>query len=54
MVSAWFDVFVLFVAGTADNDGRPIVLCYAECVARAGLNKYEIAKLLLYYSSIPT
>ncbi|XP_063910546.1 uncharacterized protein LOC135127835 isoform X3 [Zophobas morio] len=40
--------------GTADNDGRPIVLCYAECVARAGLNKYEIAKLLLYYSSIPT
>ncbi|EFA01095.2 hypothetical protein TcasGA2_TC004018 [Tribolium castaneum] len=40
--------------GTADNDGRPIVLCYAECVLRAGLNKYEIAKLLLYYSSIPT
>ncbi|XP_018567154.1 triple functional domain protein isoform X3 [Anoplophora glabripennis] len=40
--------------GTTDTDGRPIILCYAECIARAGLNKYEIAKLLLYYSSIPT
>ncbi|KAJ8979827.1 hypothetical protein NQ317_014958, partial [Molorchus minor] len=39
---------------TTDTDGRPIILCYAECIARAGLNKYEIAKLLLYYSSIPT
>ncbi|CAH1179324.1 unnamed protein product [Phaedon cochleariae] len=40
--------------GTADNDGRPIILCYAECIARVGLNKYEIAKLLLYYCTIPT
>ncbi|VEN61900.1 unnamed protein product [Callosobruchus maculatus] len=40
--------------GTTDTEGRPIILCYAECIARAGLNKYEIAKLLLYYSSIPT
>ncbi|XP_060519485.1 uncharacterized protein LOC132697828 [Cylas formicarius] len=40
--------------GTEDNDGRPIILCYAECISRAALNKYEIAKLLLYYSSIPT
>ncbi|XP_072400076.1 puratrophin-1-like isoform X3 [Diabrotica undecimpunctata] len=40
--------------GTADVDGRPIILCYAECISRAGLNKYEIAKLLLYYFSIPT
>ncbi|XP_066257641.1 puratrophin-1-like isoform X1 [Euwallacea similis] len=39
--------------GTIDNDGRPIILCYAECISRAALNKYEIAKLLLYYSSIP-
>nr|XP_023018868.1 uncharacterized protein LOC111507754 [Leptinotarsa decemlineata] len=40
--------------GTTDTDGRPIILCYAECISRAGLNKYEIAKLLLYYFSIPT
>ncbi|KAL1501723.1 hypothetical protein ABEB36_007000 [Hypothenemus hampei] len=40
--------------GTTDNDGRAIVLCYAECISRAALNKYEIAKLLLYYTSIPT
>lgn len=40
--------------GTTDVDGRPIILCYAECISRAGLNKYEIAKLLLYYFSIPT
>ncbi|XP_048521574.1 puratrophin-1 isoform X1 [Dendroctonus ponderosae] len=40
--------------GTADTDGRPIILCYAECISRAALNKYEIAKLLLYYTSIPT
>ncbi|XP_056631347.1 uncharacterized protein LOC130441613 isoform X2 [Diorhabda sublineata] len=39
--------------GTTDVDGRPIILCYAECISRAGLNKYEIAKLLLYYFSIP-
>ncbi|ERL95158.1 hypothetical protein D910_12427 [Dendroctonus ponderosae] len=39
---------------TADTDGRPIILCYAECISRAALNKYEIAKLLLYYTSIPT
>lgn len=46
--------YFTYVAGTTDTDGRPIILCYAECIARAGLNKYEIAKLLLYYSSIPT
>ncbi|XP_049818599.1 uncharacterized protein LOC109601686 isoform X4 [Aethina tumida] len=40
--------------GTVDNEGRPVILCYAECITRAGLNKYEIAKLLLYYSTIPT
>ncbi|CAG9864587.1 unnamed protein product [Phyllotreta striolata] len=40
--------------GTTDANGNPILLCYAECITRAGLNKYEIAKLLLYYSSIPT
>lgn len=40
--------------GTHDNDKRPIILCYAECISRAALNKYEIAKLLLYYTSIPT
>ncbi|KAG5886772.1 hypothetical protein JTB14_032264 [Gonioctena quinquepunctata] len=40
--------------GTTDTDGRPIILCYAECISRAGLNKYEIAKLFLYYISIPT
>lgn len=41
------------VSGTVDTNGRPIILCYAECIARAGLNKYEIAKVLLYYASIP-
>ncbi|KAB0796014.1 hypothetical protein PPYR_10075 [Photinus pyralis] len=40
--------------GTTDAQGRPILLCYAECIARAGLNKYEIAKVLLYYGSIPS
>ncbi|CAH0547509.1 unnamed protein product [Brassicogethes aeneus] len=40
--------------GTIDKEGRPIILGYAECISRAGLNKYEIAKLLLYYASIPT
>ncbi|KAK9731870.1 RhoGEF domain [Popillia japonica] len=34
--------------GTTDIHGRPIILCYAE----SNLNKYEIAKLLLYYASI--
>lgn len=42
-----------FVTGTVDQDGRPIVLCYAECISRAGLNKYEMARLLLYYATIP-
>ncbi|XP_065160574.1 uncharacterized protein [Atheta coriaria] len=40
--------------GTVDLEGRRIILCYAECILRAGLNKYEIAKLLLYYASIPS
>ncbi|XP_017786497.1 PREDICTED: uncharacterized protein LOC108569455 isoform X2 [Nicrophorus vespilloides] len=40
--------------GTVDTEGRPIILCYAECIARAGLNKFEIAKLFLYYASIPS
>ncbi|KAJ8940301.1 hypothetical protein NQ318_012840 [Aromia moschata] len=47
-------VDIILASRTTDTDGRPIILCYAECIARAGLNKYEIAKLLLYYSSIPT
>ncbi|KAF5301253.1 hypothetical protein FQR65_LT00953 [Abscondita terminalis] len=40
--------------GTVDAEGRPIILCYAECIVRAGLNKYEIAKVLLYYGFIPS
>ncbi|XP_076262791.1 uncharacterized protein LOC143197888 isoform X3 [Rhynchophorus ferrugineus] len=40
--------------GTKDNENRPIILCFAECISRAALNKYEIAKLLLYYTSIST
>lgn len=39
--------------GTRDTSGRPVVLCDAPCVARAGLNRYEVATLLLYYASIP-
>ncbi|KAJ8922124.1 hypothetical protein NQ315_004058 [Exocentrus adspersus] len=48
------NIYFRYFPGNTDTDGRPIILCYAECIARAGLNKYEIAKLLLYYSSIPT
>ncbi|XP_045464093.1 uncharacterized protein LOC123673564 isoform X3 [Harmonia axyridis] len=44
----------IYLPGTTDVDGRPIVLCYAQNVSSAGLNKYEIAKLLLYYSSLST
>ncbi|XP_022916262.2 puratrophin-1-like isoform X2 [Onthophagus taurus] len=38
--------------GTTDLNGRPIILCSAECISRANWNKYEIAKLLLYYASV--
>ncbi|XP_069967853.1 serine-rich adhesin for platelets isoform X7 [Bactrocera oleae] len=39
--------------GTTDLNGHPIVTVDAECVLAAGLNCYEIATVLLYYSTIP-
>ncbi|XP_017488792.1 PREDICTED: uncharacterized protein LOC108377030 isoform X2 [Rhagoletis zephyria] len=43
----------IYLPGTSDLKGHPIVTVDAECVLAAGLNCYEIATVLLYYSTIP-
>ncbi|XP_054735640.1 uncharacterized protein LOC129242809 isoform X1 [Anastrepha obliqua] len=43
----------IYLPGTSDLKGQPIVTVDAECVLAAGLNCYEIATVLLYYSTIP-
>ncbi|XP_069967193.1 serine-rich adhesin for platelets-like isoform X1 [Bactrocera oleae] len=43
----------IYLPGTTDLNGHPIVTVDAECVLAAGLNCYEIATVLLYYSTIP-
>ncbi|XP_011180766.2 uncharacterized protein LOC105211141 isoform X1 [Zeugodacus cucurbitae] len=43
----------IYLPGTTDLKGQPIVTVDAECVLAAGLNCYEIATVLLYYSTIP-
>ncbi|XP_059216434.1 uncharacterized protein LOC106086606 isoform X1 [Stomoxys calcitrans] len=43
----------IYLPGTHDLKGNPLVTVDAESVLAAGLNCYEIATLLLYYSTIP-
>ncbi|XP_065362531.1 putative mediator of RNA polymerase II transcription subunit 26 isoform X2 [Calliphora vicina] len=43
----------IYLPGTCDLKGNPLVTVDAESVVNAGLNCYEIATLLLYYSTIP-
>ncbi|CAD7003973.1 unnamed protein product [Ceratitis capitata] len=43
----------IYLPGTSDLKGHPIVTVDAECVLAAGLNCYEIATVLLYYSTLP-
>ncbi|XP_050334739.1 uncharacterized protein LOC126762212 isoform X2 [Bactrocera neohumeralis] len=43
----------IYLPGTTDLKGHPIVTVDAECVLAAGLNCYEIATVLLFYSTIP-
>ncbi|XP_034121843.1 uncharacterized protein LOC117579851 isoform X2 [Drosophila guanche] len=43
----------VYLPGTRTLKGDPLVSVDAACVASAGLNCYEIATLLLYYSTIP-
>ncbi|KAM7359069.1 puratrophin-1-like isoform 2-T3 [Cochliomyia hominivorax] len=43
----------IYLPGTRDLKGNPLVTVDAESVITAGLNCYEIATLLLYYSTIP-
>ncbi|XP_075159405.1 puratrophin-1-like isoform X2 [Haematobia irritans] len=43
----------IYLPGTHDLKGNPLVTVDAENVLAAGLNCYEIATLLLYYSTIP-
>lgn len=56
----WYSICVLYLyttfylpLGTNDLKGHPIVTVDAEFVLTAGLNCYEIATVLLYYSTIP-
>ncbi|CAD7080703.1 unnamed protein product [Hermetia illucens] len=44
---------VVAPAGTRDLKGRPIITIEASNVTEAGLNCYEVATVLLYYSTIP-
>lgn len=48
-----FTISLILLAGTHDLKGNPLVTVDAESVLAAGLNCYEIATLLLYYSTIP-
>ncbi|XP_058980448.1 uncharacterized protein LOC101893012 isoform X3 [Musca domestica] len=43
----------IYLPGIRDLKGNPLVTVDAESVLAAGLNCYEIATLLLYYSTIP-
>ncbi|XP_017027588.1 pleckstrin homology domain-containing family G member 4B isoform X1 [Drosophila kikkawai] len=43
----------VYLPGTRTLRGDPLVSVDAACVASAGLNCYELATLLLYYSTIP-
>ncbi|KAI8040290.1 hypothetical protein M5D96_006230, partial [Drosophila gunungcola] len=43
----------VYLPGTRTLQGDPLVSVDAACVASAGLNCYELATLLLYYSTIP-
>ncbi|XP_017066733.1 uncharacterized protein LOC108104909 isoform X2 [Drosophila eugracilis] len=43
----------VYLPGTRTLQGDPLVTVDAACVASAGLNCYELATLLLYYSTIP-
>ncbi|XP_022214232.2 uncharacterized protein LOC111068805 isoform X2 [Drosophila obscura] len=43
----------VYLPGTRTLQGDPLVSVDAACVATAGLNCYELATLLLYYSTIP-
>ncbi|XP_073840526.1 puratrophin-1-like isoform X2 [Musca autumnalis] len=43
----------IYLPGTRDLKGNPLVTVDAESVLTAGLNCYEVATLLLYYSTIP-
>lgn len=41
------------IAGVHDQDGRAIVVYDAAVVKRAALTFTDIAKVILYYSTIP-
>uniref|UniRef100_A0A336K1P8 CSON003678 protein n=1 Tax=Culicoides sonorensis TaxID=179676 RepID=A0A336K1P8_CULSO len=43
----------IYLPGTHDNNGIPLITVEADKVIAAGLNCYEIATVLLYYSTIP-
>ncbi|XP_037905346.1 uncharacterized protein LOC119648013 isoform X4 [Hermetia illucens] len=43
----------IHLPGTRDLKGRPIITIEASNVTEAGLNCYEVATVLLYYSTIP-
>ncbi|XP_046998491.1 uncharacterized protein KIAA1755 homolog [Schistocerca americana] len=40
--------------GTHDVKGRPLIMIDSQSVARASLDRHQVATLLLYYASIPT
>ncbi|XP_055841406.1 uncharacterized protein LOC129908710 isoform X2 [Episyrphus balteatus] len=43
----------IHLPGTRDLSGRPIVSVDAECLMNSSLNCYEVATVLLFYSTIP-
>lgn len=46
-------MFFFLISGTHDLNGSPIIQIEAENLITAGVNCYEIATVLLYYSTIP-
>lgn len=53
-ITTSFYLFFFFAfSGTHDLNGSPIIQIEAENLITAGVNCYEIATVLLYYSTIP-
>lgn len=43
----------IFIADTYDVNGFPIITIETRILMESGLNCYEVATLILYYSTIP-